>query len=216
MHYARRCGREEYNMLNTALKQVIVDALQTSYQHGNDEYTTKCIAYNTALEYARTNGFLSEPLANEELAAVSVAVDMVIKQTPKRDLLAVLSLEFIAENYYMHNAYQRRGRLATPSEGTSRYGDMLGRDKSRPWVAQITGFDHKYGYARTFIYGQADYSQSNGNGSRGVFLRFYLRPGLYEVNERISWKHVRRYFIRVENTTITEITREEVETWLQQ
>jgi len=95
-------------------------------------------------------------------------------------------------------------------ETTGRYASYLGRNKSKPWVARITGIDEQYGFAREFVHGYTDYSNASGTGARGIYIRYALKDGIYEVNERISWKHVRRYFIRVQDATITEIDRDEV------
>lgn len=203
-------------MLNEHLRKVIEDSLRRSCQDGDDAYDIKCMAQGIAIRYGRENGLLSDPLSDEDMAAVSVAVDTVIRQTPRNALLAAVSLEFIAENYHMYKAYQRRAKLDAPHAGPERYGDFLGKDKSRPWIAQITGFDLQFGFQRSFVHGQIDYSNANSNGSRGVYLHFYLKPGVYEINERLSWKNVRRRFIRVDGLEIIEMSREEVETWLRQ
>lgn len=122
---------------------------------------------------------------------------------------AVLSLEIIGDNFY---ASKRAG--AEASEKEVRYGEMLGNDKSRPWVARLTGLDPKFGFARQFLRGQRDYSQANSIGSRGVKEYFPLDPGVYEVHERITWKRTRRYFIRVQGVQIEEVNREDVIEWL--
>jgi hypothetical protein len=122
--------------------------------------------------------------------------------------LAVLRIEFIGENYY---AYKKQATI--PHEATERYKGYLGCNQSRPWVKQITK-DTQGRLMREFMNGQIDYSKANSTGSRGIFLYFYLPPGIYEVNERVSWTRVRKYFIRVERTEIQEITQEEVEQWL--
>lgn len=90
------------------------------------------------------------------------------------------------------------------------YARFMGRDKSNCWVARLKGLDEKWGFAREFIHGQADWSRAKMTGSRGIFVYYALADGLYEVNKRISWKHVKRYFIRIENAEIMEISREEV------
>lgn len=202
-------------MLNEALRQTIQEAMRHCYQRGGDKYDAKKAAHFAAIQYGRERSLLNEPLTDEEQAAIAVAVEKVIRQTPIKHLLALLSLEFIGENYSMYRAYKERGRATQSDAGTERYGAFLGNNKSRPWVARITGFDQEYEFARKFLYGRIDYSRASSNGSRGVYLHFYLRPGIYEVNERISWKNVRRYFIRVDGMTITEITKSEVEQWLQ-
>lgn len=203
-------------MLNEGLRTAIEESLRQSCFDDDDSYDTRLHAVGAATRYGREHGAIGDPVSDEEHAAILVAVDTVIRQTPKQALMAHIELEFIAENYHMHQAYKKRGKLGQPSSGTERYGDFLGRDKSRPWVARLTGFDATYGYQRSFVTGQIDYSRANGPGSRGVFLHFWLKPGVYEVNERTSWRNVQRRFVRVEDMTITDMTREEVETWLKQ
>ncbi len=121
-------------------------------------------------------------------------------------MLAVIRLEIIADNYYAGKKYATR-ETRIPDE---RYRELLGPDKSRPWVARITGLDAQFGYKREFMRGQKDYSQANSVGSRGVYMYYPLSDGIYEVHERLSWKRTRRYFCQVSNSDITEISREEV------
>ncbi len=117
----------------------------------------------------------------------------------------VLKLELIGDNYYAAK------REAPDSQKyRARYAEMLGRDKSRPWVARLTDLDPVYGFKREFVKGQKDYSLANSIGSRGVYVYYPLKSGLYEVHERLTWKRTRRYFIRVQDAKITEIAREEV------
>lgn len=130
--------------------------------------------------------------------------------------VAQIKLEVIAENYFDYRKRLAKGEITTPDAATEHYGELLGRDKSQPWVARIIGPDEKYSLRREFIRGRKDYSLANSIGSRGVYLYFYLSPGVYEVNERSSWTRVRRYFCRVEGTEVKEMTREEVDLWLQE
>lgn len=95
-------------------------------------------------------------------------------------------------------------------ETRGRFAGYLGRDKSKPWVARLTGLDDHYGFARQFVRAYGDYSKSSGTGARGIWLHYALDDGIYEVNERMSWHHVRRYFVRVSHATVTEIPRSEV------
>ena len=121
-------------------------------------------------------------------------------------MLAVIELEVIGDNYF---AYQRQAKQM--DRYTERYAGYFGRDKSRPWVARLTGLDPQFGFKREFIRAQQkDYGRANSIGSRGIYLYFVLAPGLYEVHARETWKRTRRYFVRVEDTQITEIEREEV------
>lgn len=98
---------------------------------------------------------------------------------------------------------RRNGWLRIPSE--------------RPWVAEITGRDSKYGLARVFVAPKHDYRQANGRGTRGVWFWWTLESGrIYETHYRETWNGgFTRKFIRV--TTAGEIEgvrREEVERWL--
>lgn len=124
-------------------------------------------------------------------------------------MLAVLELEWIGEYNDAHC------RLLNAQIKAASGGIDLGYKSNRPWVARIIGRDARFGLAREFVEGQIDYSRANSKGSRGVYLYFPLKGGIYEVKKHLTWKHDRRYFIRVENTQITEMTREEVELWLQ-
>lgn len=128
--------------------------------------------------------------------------------------LAVLRLEFIGENVAAYQREVRKGMERHPQ--LDRYSECLGRDKSKPWVARLSGLNEQFGYQRAFMRGQIDYSHANSVGSRGVWLHYALPIGIYEVNARESWKHVRRYFISVEDVQdeaplIREVAREWVD-----
>lgn len=90
-----------------------------------------------------------------------------------------------------------------------RFAGYLGRNKTKPWVARILGTCDHFGLEREFIRGYNDYAAASGTGGRGIYTLYALDTGVYEVNERVSWKGVRRYFIQVENAEIAEITREQ-------
>jgi hypothetical protein len=125
-------------------------------------------------------------------------------------MLAVLRLELIADNEYQHKKLIERGKAPHPH--LRQYVKILcdTPQGSRPWCARLIGLDPQYGFKREFQRGQKDYSRANSVGSRGVFVYYPLKPGIYEVNERLTWKRMRRYFIHVEGVEITEISREEV------
>lgn len=69
---------------------------------------------------------------------------------------------------------------------------------SKPWIARITGTDPKFGLARQFVDGVADYSRANRPKTRGVYFFFTLDDGVYEVKGGASWGSANdRKFIRV-------------------
>jgi hypothetical protein len=93
-----------------------------------------------------------------------------------------------------------------PGMGTAAFGGPI----PRRWVAEITGPDRKWKYARSFCRFKKDYSRANSKGSRGVYAIYCLDGSkYYEVNE---WK--RRFFCKVRDWKVVEVTKEEVDEWL--
>jgi hypothetical protein len=84
------------------------------------------------------------------------------------------------------------------------------------WVAEITGYDRRYGLSRSFLRGQDDYSSANSTGSRGVYRIYILESGrYYEVKCRITWKKDDRYFCKVtEAGEIIHVEQLEIDQWL--
>lgn len=118
---------------------------------------------------------------------------------------AVLRIELIGDDFH----YYKRTKTKSPDQ-LWQMAKRFGFNETRPWVAKITGLDDRFGFKREFQRGTRDYSQANSTGSRGIFCYYPLKPGLYEINERLSWKRTKRWFARVEDCKITEITKEEV------
>lgn len=122
----------------------------------------------------------------------------------------VVKLEAIGDN---HVSYLRHFLKAKPSLFGRRELDAIrfGTKKHVPWIAKIIGVRPDGFLRREFVDGQRDYSQANSVGSRGIYLYYALRPGLYEINSPETWKRVRRYFVRVvDEKTLEEISREEL------
>lgn len=87
----------------------------------------------------------------------------------------------------------------------------FGRKEFQPWVARIKGTHAQYGLDREFMQAQRDYTDSSSTGNRGIWLYYALRPGIYEINERITWKRKDRYFLRViDDETAERINKDEV------
>lgn len=126
---------------------------------------------------------------------------------------AVVRLEFIGEIYHSAKREARKRNVELPAQA-ARYKSMLGHDTSRPWVDRLIGYDPETDFRRVRERGQIDYSEANSVGSRGVYLYYPLDDGIYEVNERVSWTKVRRYFLLVEQGQKREIPQEEAETCL--
>lgn len=114
-------------------------------------------------------------------------------------MLAHLSLECIGDDGT--RALQRFARL------TGESGTTAGMT---PWVARIIGTDPKFKLKREFLQGDRSYAEANGVGSRGVMLHFWLKPGVYEVFERVGWSRSRRYFVWAAGGTTAEIDAEMV------
>lgn len=126
---------------------------------------------------------------------------------------AYLEIELFGEDArQMMRLWEAIGNMAFPGLGTATFGGM----PPSGWVAEITGFDLKYKYARTFLKHKLDYSRANSKGSRGVYAEYILESEkIYEVKERTSWKKVYRYFCTVnQEGEIVILPESEVQEWL--
>lgn len=101
-----------------------------------------------------------------------------------------------------------------PGYRASWEAELIGEKK--PWVAELTGWDARYGFGRRFLKPKLDYENANSKGTRGV--RCYFTLGLDKVYEAWwmqSWHDCRRAFLRATpEGDVTEIGREEAEAWL--
>lgn len=94
-----------------------------------------------------------------------------------------------------------------------------GRSRSiRPlWVAEIVGRSKRYGLARRFLDGKKDYAEANSVGSRGVYVYYFLEAGpYYEVSSPVTWRHIDRYFAKVNRGEVVKVDRAEVDRWLEE
>lgn len=127
---------------------------------------------------------------------------------------ATLRLEAIGDN---HVASMRHSHKLASAVVSREEAALLRPPYRQPWVAEITGTDPRFGFARKFLSGRKDYSEANSIGSRGVHLYYELTPGVYEVNDLVSWSRTRRYFCRVgEDGSRQEIPEAEVRRCLEQ
>lgn len=85
----------------------------------------------------------------------------------------------------------------------------------RPWVAEITGTDPRYGLARRFLPHKTDYRGSNSKATRGVMFWWTLEPGrLYQARYRVSWQKWEERFLTVtDDGGIRDLTAEEAARW---
>lgn len=88
----------------------------------------------------------------------------------------------------------------------------IGKMPASGWVAEITGIDPKFKYARSFLKRKIDYSRANSKGSRGVFAEYLLdSEKIYEVKSQLTWGRSERYFCMVDDDgTIRKIDESEV------
>lgn len=122
-------------------------------------------------------------------------------------MIAVLELELVGDNVVqMCRMWTRITDDLAPGLGKATFGSC----PPSAWVAEITGRDSKWKYARKFCKFNKDYSRTNSKGSRGVYAIYILEDGkLYEVKNR-----KRRYFAQVIDGYVREIDQEDAETWL--
>ncbi len=126
-------------------------------------------------------------------------------------MLAVLRLEAIGSTYN-DQVRAMAGQLDCALGGN--VPTALRLKLRAPWVARIVGPDPKWGLKREFVGHKRDYAEANGFGSRGVMHVYLLPPGVYEARELVSWARDRRYFVRSEAGALSEISREEVDAWI--
>jgi hypothetical protein len=121
---------------------------------------------------------------------------------------AILRIELFGDNIIQETKMlERLINEAAPGLGTMTFGGA----PSPGWVAEITGFDSKYKYARSFLAFKKDYSRANSKGSRGIFAEYILEEGkIYEVKQKETWTKIKRYFCIVKDWQIVEIDEMEV------
>lgn len=92
----------------------------------------------------------------------------------------------------------------------------FGPDRSRPWVARITGLSAEYEYHREFLRAKQDWIDANSVGSRGVFFVWTLAEGqFYEAYRKTSQQLSERLFLTVTaDGDVVEVEKEEVDQWL--
>lgn len=85
-----------------------------------------------------------------------------------------------------------------------------------PWLAEITGPDRRYGWARSFLPARRDHADANSVGSRGVWFWWVLESGrYYECHCWPSWGGSERRYLRVDDSgDVVHVEREEVDRWL--
>lgn len=86
--------------------------------------------------------------------------------------------------------------------------DRLGHQPA--WVKLVKGLIPR-GLIEEFIQGNADYSNANSVGSRGIFEFYLLQEGeIYHVSSPRNFKQRDTYFCRVENGEIIRMEFDEV------
>lgn len=119
-----------------------------------------------------------------------------------------------------HAAYQKMcgmSRLMDKSAWKGAGRNVVGYVPPPCYVAEIVGFDNRYGYARRFVKGFTDYSKANSKGTRGVFRTYFIESGsVYEVKEKTSWKGADIYycFVDCKSGEIWKISKDDVDNHL--
>lgn len=123
---------------------------------------------------------------------------------------AAFRLEAIADNWHDARLRLETGQMRHPP----RWRDHLdairyGQKRLCPWVARVIDIRADGSIEREFVHGTKDYSRADSIGSRGVYIYYVLDPGVYEVNERIDLLRARRWFGRVADGVLSQITKQE-------
>lgn len=119
-------------------------------------------------------------------------------------MIACLRIEAIGDDFVYRNGRLKAACKESIPHDVRRVAHYLAA--SKPWCARIAGLDFRFGLQREFLRCKKDWRGSNSTGSRGIILHYELRPGIYEVNERISWNNNRRYFVRSRDGVLEEMT----------
>jgi len=124
----------------------------------------------------------------------------------------LLKLECIGDNIkQMNKFYSKKLDDITPGLGKLVIGSM----PARYFVAEITGLDDKYKFARKFLKPKKDYLKANSVGSRGIYAFYLLENNkVYDIKEPVSWGRSERYFCKIEENKLIKIGEEEVIRWL--
>jgi len=119
-------------------------------------------------------------------------------------MIAIFKMEAIGDNFFAYRWYHRRINPAY-----ERQVWQMTKPELEPWVDRIVGINGG-ALTRERVKGVRDYTRATGVGARGIYIWYHLRPGIYEINERVSWRKARRYFVEAANGMLTELTRDEV------
>ena len=124
-------------------------------------------------------------------------------------MLAPFQMELIGDNYF---SYRRHSRRELPAYERRIW--RMTQPAFEPWADRLTGFADG-GFVRERMERTMDYTYASRSGARGIIARYFLPPGVYEINERLSWLRAERYFVRSTAGRLERITRDEAELWLQ-
>jgi len=126
---------------------------------------------------------------------------------------AQIRIEAIGDNVYQEIRLWT-GVLNTGMPGLAQA--VFGNITNSYWVAEITGPDPRYRYARSFVKGKKDYARANSKGSRGIFSYYLLETDrLYEVKAPVTWRRVEHYFCMVtDEGEVQRVDQEFVEQWI--
>lgn len=127
-------------------------------------------------------------------------------------VMYLLKLECIGDNIkQMSKFYSAKLDSITPGLGKAVIGDM----PARYFVAEITGLNDKYKFARKFLKSKKDYLKANSIGSRGIYAFYLLENNkIYDIKEPVSWGRAERYYCKIENNKLVKMGEEEVIKWL--
>jgi hypothetical protein len=129
---------------------------------------------------------------------------------------ATFSLELFYYNLHcMNQSFARKLDMITmPGMGKAIVDDEMRRPPV--WVAEIMGFNEKYGYERRFLRGELDITGAIYRGRRGVVRWYIIDSGhVYEVKEQTNYKAFDHYFCTVDDEgDIVRFEKEVVDAWL--
>lgn len=123
-----------------------------------------------------------------------------------------LKMEAFGDSYVHYRRRLEEGVIYHPILRDVINAIRWGGREMTPWVARLSW--GKQQPQRTFLNGQRDYMNADRWGNRGIFVYFYLPPGIYEINHPLALGKSRRYYAIVKDDDLIEITQVEALAWL--
>lgn len=108
------------------------------------------------------------------------------------------------DKYWAH----LNGRVRMGHQEKKGAAGLMGK---RPFVKEVVGVNHASHPIKKDVKGKKCYRDAVGTGARGVYYWYVLKQGrCYYIQEQVSRKHTKRYFVIINNGIAHKISKEQV------